>query len=162
MTAEPAPVPVEPRILPRPRPLQRKPLPPRPQPLLVAAPMESTQSADVAPALQAPTESAMAVALAPQAAVVPPRFDAAYLDNPPPPYPSLARRLGEQGRVTLRVLVSAEGAAAQVELKNSSGSLRLDQSALGAVKRWRFVPAKQGTQAIAAWVLVPISFTLGG
>jgi protein TonB len=99
--------------------------------------------------------------VAPQVAVTPPRFDAAYLDNPSPPYPTMSRRMGEQGKVLLRVLVNADGSAAQVELKNSSGSSRLDQSALDTVKRWRFVPAKLGTQAVTAWVLVPISFTLG-
>lgn len=94
-------------------------------------------------------------------AVIPPRFDAAYLDNPAPPYPPLARRMGEQGNVVLRVLVSSVGTAEQVALKSSSGSMRLDQSALETVKRWRFVPARQGTEAVAAWVLVPISFSLG-
>jgi len=28
------------------------------------------------------------------------------------------------------------------------------------VKRWRFVPAKQGDQAITEWVLVPLNFKL--
>jgi protein TonB len=41
--------------------------------------------------------------------VLPPRFDAAYLNNPKPSYPPLARRLGEEGRVTLRVHVTPDG-----------------------------------------------------
>jgi protein TonB len=94
------------------------------------------------------------------AAVVAPRFDAAYLQNPPPPYPALARRLGEHGRVLLRVLVSAAGLADEVELKASSGSERLDRAAQDAVKHWRFVPALQGDRPIPAWVVVPISFSL--
>ena len=105
------------------------------------------------------------VATAPAAAapaVVPPRFDAAYLQNPPPAYPALARRLGEQGRVFLRVLVTADGRAERVELKAGSGAERLDHAALDAVKRWRFVPARQGEQAVPAWVVVPISFSLEG
>jgi len=48
-----------------------------------------------------------------------------------------------------------------VELKSTSGSERLDQAALDAVRQWRFVPAKRGSEAIAAWVVVPISFSLG-
>jgi len=47
-------------------------------------------------------------------------------------------------------------------LKTSSGSPRLDQAALDTVKRWRFVPARQGDQSVAAWVVVPISFSLEG
>ena len=92
--------------------------------------------------------------------VVPPSFNAAYLDNPAPVYPPLARRSGEQGRVVLRVHVTASGAAETVELRTSSGSPRLDQAAIETVKRWRFVPARQGDQAVAAWVLVPINFAL--
>jgi protein TonB len=94
--------------------------------------------------------------------VTPPRFDAAYLDNPPPAYPALARRAREQGKVVLRVLVTPAGMAQRVEVRSSSGSNRLDEAALDTVKRWRFVPARQGVEAISAWVLVPISFSLEG
>lgn len=99
---------------------------------------------------------------APPAAIVPPSFNANYLDNPAPAYPPLARRLGEEGRVTLRVHVEASGLPSQVEVRISSGSERLDQAALEAVKRWKFVPAKQGDVAVPASVVVPISFSLKG
>lgn len=92
--------------------------------------------------------------------IIPPNFNAAYLDNPAPIYPPLARRSGEQGRVLLRVLVTPNGAAEAVELRTSSGSARLDQAAVETVKRWKFVAARQGDQAVAAWVLVPITFSL--
>ena len=92
--------------------------------------------------------------------IVPPNFNATYLDNPAPLYPPLARRSGEQGRVVLRVLVTPNGAAEAVELRTSSGSARLDQAAIETVKRWRFVAARQGDQNVAAWVLVPITFSL--
>jgi protein TonB len=91
---------------------------------------------------------------------VPPDFNAGYLNNPPPAYPSISRRSGEQGRVILRVLVSAAGNPEKVELRTSSTFSRLDEAALGAVRRWRFVPARQGDKPVAAWVLVPIIFTL--
>jgi protein TonB len=97
----------------------------------------------------------------PASDVTPPRFDAAYLDNPPPAYPAPARRLGEQGRVVLRVHVSAEGLPRDIETAASSGSVRLDSAARAAVERWRFVPARQGGQSVAAWVLVPLNFSLG-
>lgn len=92
--------------------------------------------------------------------VVAPRFDAAYLKNPEPDYPSLSKRLGEEGRVLLRVLVTPEGFADQVEIRQTSGHSRLDQAALATVKRWRFMPARRGEERIAAWVLVPLSFQL--
>lgn len=88
----------------------------------------------------------------------PPRFDAGYLHNPAPDYPVLSQRLGEQGRVLLRVHVSAEGQAQEVLLQQSCGHARLDEAARRAVQRWRFVPARLGTLAVAAWVVVPIRF----
>jgi protein TonB len=91
-----------------------------------------------------------------------PRFDAAYLNNPAPAYPALARRMGEQGKVILRVLVNSAGIAGQVELRTSSGSPRLDGAALETVRHWRFLPARQGDDTIDAWVLVPVSFSLQG
>ena len=90
----------------------------------------------------------------------PPRFGAAYLNNPAPKYPTMAKRLGEEGRVLLRVLVSPDGLAKNVRLHSSSGSSLLDESAIKAVKRWRFVPAKQGDNSVEAWVQVPIVFKL--
>lgn len=93
-------------------------------------------------------------------AVVAPRFDAAYLQNPEPAYPPLSKRFGEEGRVILRVLVNPEGQPEQVEVRQSSGHARLDQAALGTVKRWRFTPARRGAERLAAWVLVPLSFQL--
>jgi protein TonB len=64
--------------------------------------------------------------------------------------------------VTLRVLVTREGRAARVDIEKSSGSNRLDAAALEAVKAWRFVPARQGQDAIESSVLVPIVFRLEG
>jgi protein TonB len=64
--------------------------------------------------------------------------------------------------VLLRVLVSAAGHAQHVEVARSSGSPRLDDAAVEAVRRWRFVPAKRGSEAIAASVHVPIVFSLRG
>ena len=89
-----------------------------------------------------------------------PRFDANYLDNPKPQYPFISKRLREQGTVQLRVFVNTDGSVAKLELKHSSGHARLDQSAMSTVQNWHFVPAHQGNQAISAWVVVPINFTL--
>jgi protein TonB len=64
--------------------------------------------------------------------------------------------------VLLHVFVEASGAASRVEVRSSSGFERLDRAAVAAVGRWKFVPARQGTDAVAAWVLVPIVFSLKG
>lgn len=164
----------QPQEPPRPMPMARAP---RPRPA-------STHAVDPSPAFAVPTDSpspmtlpatdsvktpspepatavaAVVPAPAPPVAVTPPSFNAAYLENPAPAYPAIARRNGEQGRVLLRVLVSAAGIAETVEVRTTSGSQRLDNAALETVRQWRFVPARQGDRAVAAWVLVPISFTL--
>jgi protein TonB len=94
------------------------------------------------------------------APTAPPSFRAGYLRNPEPQYPSASRRLGEQGTVQLRVLVSADGHAAHVAVHRSSGFPRLDDAAAAAVRDWRFVPAKRGTTPVEAHVIVPIVFKL--
>ena len=89
-----------------------------------------------------------------------PLFNASYLNNPPPSYPPVSRQMQENGTVILRVHVNAHGTASAVELRTSSGSKRLDNAAIEAVRHWRFVAAKLGNETIAAWVLVPIIFQL--
>lgn len=129
-----------------------EPEPPAPQPAQAA----STQTA---PAGSTPGSSPDE---GQQAPVTLPSLHADYLNNPAPAYPSQSRQLGEQGKVLLRVLVKADGNVEQVVLRKSSGYQRLDDAALDTVKQWRFVPAKRADQAIAAWVVVPISFSLEG
>ncbi len=92
--------------------------------------------------------------------IIAPRFDANYLSNPPPAYPRKSRYLGEEGRVRIKVRVSATGEPLEVRLHASSGFRRLDQAALDAVQRWQFIPARQGQEAVAAWVIVPLTFSL--
>ena len=160
-----------------PKPVARKPVTPRPQPQPVAAPPAPVLSAaPEAPAVQtvsqrapAPVEPApvaapapVVVATAPPAPVpvTLPRFDADYLNNPPPAYPPISRRMREEGKVVLRVHVNIRGLPDDVQVRTSSGSDRLDGAAQDVVRRWKFVPARRGETPVDAWVLVPISFTL--
>lgn len=114
-----------------------------------------------APAAEtAPAASAAAPTPEPAAPVAPPDYKADYLGNPSASYPPLSRRLGEQGEVLLHVLVNPEGRADKIDIRNSSGFERLDKAARDAVKQWRFAPARQGDKKIAAWVLVPVQFSL--
>jgi protein TonB len=87
-------------------------------------------------------------------------FNAAYLRNAPPRSPLIARRNGVEGTVKLRVLVTRDGRAAQVELAQTSGSSALDNAALQAVREWQFVPARRGQDATESWVVVPVVFKL--
>ncbi|MGB4065998.1 MAG: energy transducer TonB [Azonexus sp.] len=116
-----------------------------------------------APIIAAPPVSQPAAAPAAssaQPAITAARFNAAYLNNPEPKYPSLSRRLGEEGKVLLRVRVTPDGRAATVDIEKSSNYDRLDEAARQSVANWRFVPAKRGDEAIEATVIVPIVFRL--
>lgn len=181
--AAPRPLPVAPPKREIARPVRPKPVPatppkapvqPRP---LDTPPLETTNSTELAPASAPVTAEPPPVAAAPVASAtsggsgsagsdqgggdsVGARFDADYLQNPAPPYPPQSRRLGEEGKVVLRVRVSADGHAQEVEIKTSSGSNRLDESARKTVGQWKFVPATRGGAAVESWVLVPIVFKL--
>lgn len=153
---------------PKPKPVARlRPKPPEPLPVITAveapSPIVAPAPPPEPPATPEPPALPAVVAPAPAPVpVTPPLFNADYLRNPPPAYPPLSRRLGEEGRVVLRVLVSPGGEAAEVQLRSSSGYARLDEAAREIVRRWKFVPAKRGEHPVAAWVLIPVSFKLEG
>jgi protein TonB len=91
-----------------------------------------------------------------------PDYRADYLNNPRPPYPLVARRMGYHGTVVLNVEVLAEGKTGQVLLHQSSGFDILDNAALQTIKTWRFSSARHFGQPVTMWFLVPIKFTLEG
>ena len=86
------------------------------------------------------------------------RIDPNYLHRPNPIYPALSKRRQEQGKVLLRVSLDHQGAVTAIGIEQSSGYDRLDQAALEAVSKWRFLPAKRGTETIPWTVHVPIEF----
>jgi protein TonB len=169
-----APIFVDYREVPREPPPEPKPLPrpalrdPNPvilpvPPIALAPEIQITPPVERPPTISGPVytpTAPVAVPAPPSPAVEGPRFDMAYLRNPAPAYPSLSRRMKEQGRVILRVLVNAAGEAQDIEVRTSSGSERLDRAAMDAVRRWRFAPARRGAETIAAYALVPILFQL--
>ncbi|MDP1999924.1 MAG: energy transducer TonB [Rhodoferax sp.] len=135
-----------------------------PLPLAIADPMPSPNApvGAAAPAVVvAPQAAAPAVAAPPAPARVElPSSDADYLQNPRPAYPGLSKRLGEQGKVLVRVFIEVDGKAQKAEIKQSSGFERLDQAALATVLRWRYVPGKRAGVAESMWFNVPINFVL--
>nr|MBL8410050.1 energy transducer TonB [Dechloromonas sp.] len=160
----PAEKPAEPQAKPqpvvKPTPVQPKPIPtpktPTPQIEATTSSIPSPSAPVVAPPETKPTPPGPPAAEPVSQA----RFDADYLRNPSPPYPPLAKRMGEEGKVLLRVSVNPQGTADSVEIKTSSGSTRLDESAQKTVRNWRFIPAKRGDIPVQSWVLVPIIFKL--
>lgn len=156
----------QPRPVPRPTPREPEVLAARssePATFAQSAPRQEESPVPVAAPATAPVELPVArAAPAPAPVLTQPRFDADYLHNPAPSYPPLSRRMGEEGKVMLRVFVEPDGRPSQVVVKEGSGSPRLDRAAEEAVARWKFVPARRGEEAVGAWVVVPIMFSLRG
>ena len=157
----PPPKTPQPVLTPPPTPQPPAPATPEP-PAVLAAPTASVTAPVVPAAAPAPPSPAPPPPPAPAAPakLELPSSKADYLHNPPPDYPRMSKRLGEQGKVVLKVLIGTDGAPQKVELVTSSGFERLDKSALDAAMRWRYVPGKRGGVAEAMWYQVPIQFTL--
>ncbi len=73
--------------------------------------------------------------------VSPPDSGVVLIDNPPKKYPLMSLRLGEEGAVVLRLVVTAKGTVGFAAVKTSSGFSRLDQAAKSAAENLRFLPA---------------------
>jgi protein TonB len=127
---------------PEPEQPKEEPPPPKPEPVQIVEPEPAPPPPPAEPVLTKATA------------------DAGYLRNPAPRYPDFAQQQGWEGTVILNVHVLANGKPKAVEVKQSSGRKILDDSAVQAVKRWTFVPAKLGDTTTDSWVEVPIDFRL--
>lgn len=176
----PEPMPMEVSLISVAAPKPVIPTPPEPKPVVkpVAKPIQQPvqqpvikkpapivqKSPDYAPPSDAPPPPPSAAPAASSESSAPAfveaNFKANYLLNPKPEYPAIAKSRGWQGKVMLKVQVSAEGSALQVSVDTSSGHEMLDESAVEAVTKWKFIPAKRGDNAVASTVIVPIIFTL--
>jgi protein TonB len=77
-----------------------------------------------------------------------------------PAYPAAARQARAEGTTLLRVHIRADGTIDDVQVSRSAGHAALDEAAAAAVTRWRFEPARSGSEAVAVWVLIPVEFRL--
>ena len=164
--ADPPPPPPPP---PQPK-VAKTPPPPRPQAirepkptLAPQAPVGTTEppppaAPPAAPAPPAPPAPPPAPPAPP--AVSLPSSNADYLQNPKPVYPAMSKRLGEQGKVIVRVLVGVDGLPKSAEVKKSSGFDRLDEAAREYIMRCRFVPGKVNGVVQAMSYDAPVNYVL--
>jgi protein TonB len=188
ITPQPAPTPVQQPVPPTPQsvpkvvekpvpkvvekqvPVVKKPSPPKP----TAAPTEKSISTPAPPptaaAPAAPEPQASAAEAAPAAPPAPPASaepappktvsGVEYIPPPHPDYPPIAKRMGEQGKVMLRVLVSDRGRPEKVDVQKSSGFARLDDAARQAAMRAMFKPHLEDGKPVAVYALIPINFSI--
>jgi protein TonB len=142
-----------------------------PPPTLITAPPAPTPApfeAPPTPELPPPPEPVAPVAIAappaPPAPPPPPKIipasEVQYLVKPDPEYPPLSIRRGEAGLVMVSVYIDEAGMPRTVQVQQSSGHARLDDSAVAAVRRARFKPYTQNGQPAAGWARIPIPFEL--
>ena len=142
--------PVKKPVDPPPRPVRRETVAP------VSPPVDTTppgpMSYPATPTASGPTDIGAAREVAPTAL--------GYGRTTQVKYPREALQRREHGTVIVRVLVGADGLPKQVEVEKSSGSPRLDNAALEAVRRWTFQPGTLGGVAQSVWARVPIAFDI--
>jgi len=87
--------------------------------------------------------------------------------NPPvflvrenPQYPTDALNQGHQGKVVVKVFISAQGKVESTEILESSGSLVLDKAAEQAARSSQFNPAERDHQPISAEATATYRFEL--
>jgi len=168
----PAPEPVKPRPVAAPTVTAARSPAPSPAawvapPVPAPAPVSQEALRDTPPVAQAAAPvaaPAAPVADAPPPAPQPPKQIQAsavrYLVAPQHVYPETSRRLGESGRVSLKVLVDEKGRAVDVQITQSSGYTRLDQSAVSAMRQARFQPYLENGVPRSVWAPATITYDL--
>lgn len=160
---KPQPAPEKPKTVPV---VKKQVAPPPPVPVVNTTPSQAAITAPPAPpAPPAPAEPAPPVVSAPPAPAAPalPKTVTSgieYLRAPQPEYPPVSRRMGEEGKAVLRVLVNDKGRPERVDVQQSSGSARLDEAARQAVLRAMFKPFMEDGKPVPAYAIVPIRFQL--
>lgn len=132
-----------------------------PKPLAMAEEMLPAPSKlESAPASATPAANVGGKTTADVAPFTEANFNVNYGSNPKPKYPGIATSRGWEGTVHLLVKVSAEGDSEEVTVQRSSGYDVLDEAAIEAVEKWKFIPAKRGETPVSSSVVVPINFVL--
>jgi protein TonB len=155
---------------PPPQPKAKAPPPPRPQairePKPTPAPQAPVGTTEPPPPATPPAPPAPPTPPAPPPAppappaVQMPSSNADYLQNPKATYPAMSKRLGEQGKVIVRVLVGVDGLPKSAEVKKSSGFDRLDEAAVEYIMKCRFVPGKINGVVQAMSYDAPVNYVL--
>jgi len=80
--------------------------------------------------------------------------------GPKPPYPAIARTARVQGAVVLRAIISKSGTIENLQVV--SGHPMLTQSALEAVRQWKYKPYYLNGEPVEVDTTITVNFTLGG
>jgi len=152
---------------PKPQPVKKPQSKPQSQQIVAEAPVVSASEPVASPALPEPEPVAVAAVeappqMAPDPVTLSSELSVACPELNAPAYPPLSRRLGEEGKLVLRVELDENGRVNVAHVVNSSGFKRLDEAAMVAVKTWRCNPPHRNGQPVRAIALQPFNFVLQG
>jgi TonB family protein len=77
-----------------------------------------------------------------------------------PVYPDLAQEAGVEGQVIVQCFIDDKGRVKETIILKGIPNTGLNESAVEALRKTRFRPAKQRNRAVGVWITIPINFTL--
>jgi len=151
-----------------------------PPPPPVAAPKTPPPKTPLAPVIQPPTTSVTPVITTPSAPATSQIAPVAPTQSTAPPapsirtgaaiqpgascakpdYPSASRRLEEEGTVSLKFLIGADGRVLQSEIEKTSGFPRLDEAARNALSKCQFRPGTIDGKPEQSWASIKYTWRL--
>ena len=96
-----------------------------------------------------------------------PQFKFIPYDDPPRPitpikplYPDIAQEAGIEGQVLVQCFIDEKGRVKETIVLKGIPNTGLNESAVDALRKTRFRPAKQRERPVAVWVTIPVNFKL--
>ncbi|MBI5417834.1 energy transducer TonB [Candidatus Poribacteria bacterium] len=94
-------------------------------------------------------------------------YEASKLDKMPevmeyvePIYPELARKMGIEGKVLLKLLINHEGKVKRIETIGNLSKVGFEEQAAIAVKKWKFSTPTVNGNPVSIWFVIPLAFSL--
>ncbi len=92
--------------------------------------------------------------------IVAPGIDPRYARDFQPLYPPAEQRLGNAGKVTVRVLIGTDGRVKQVERIEASSDAFFRATETQALRKWRFRPGTRDGMPQEVWRTMTVTFVL--
>ena len=79
-----------------------------------------------------------------------------------PKYPEIAQEAGIEGTVFIEAYIDKKGRVKETRITKGIPNTGLDEAAIDAIRKTRFIPAKQRERSVAVWIVIPVNFRLKG
>ena len=75
-------------------------------------------------------------------------------------YPEIAKEAGIEGQVVVQAFINEDGVVEHCLILKGMPGTGLDESAINAIKKTKFKPAKQRDRNVGVWISIPVTFKL--